>query len=343
VRLSIILPGLLFLGGSLLAQRIRVREVPEISMPGQVDSNSPGFWVGNQFHLLNSVGAGPVVSAGTDQFHLSNPEPIRFPHQNNWPTWMEATWADGNGAVFAWYHQEHFGVCPGSGLSVPQIGAAISHDGGRTFQDQGIVLSSGDPIDCSSQNGYFAGGHGDFSVILDRDRNYFYFLFSNYAGPAASQGVALARLDFNNRYSPAGNVWKYFGGGWEERGAGGRVTPIFPAAVGWQEQDTNAYWGPSIHWNTHLGAYVMLLNRACCSPGWPQQGIYASFTTDLTNPFAWSAPRKILSEGGWYPQVLGIGAGRTDTVAGRVARLYIFGHSRWELVFEKAAEGAGPT
>ena len=196
----------------------------------------------------------------------------------------------------------------GPNLSVPQIGAAISYDGGNTFLDQGTILSSPDPIDCSAKNGYFAGGHGDFSVILDRERRYFYFFFSNYAGPVDTQGVAVARMAYSDRLHPAGNVMKYYAGNWSEPGIRGRLTPVFPAKVSWQKANTNSYWGPAVHWNTYLDSYVVLLNHACCKAGWPPDGIYVSFAEQLSAPETWNAPQKVMSGGGWYPQVIGLGS-----------------------------------
>ena len=90
----------------------------------------------------------------------------------------------------------------------------------------------------------------------------------------------------------------------------------------------------------------MLLNRACCAPRWPQEGIYISFNADIRNPQGWSAPRKIISDigfqPGYYPQVLGTTLGESDKFAGQVARLYIHGVSRWELVFHRADGLAAP-
>ena len=308
-------------------------------MPVQVDSNSPAFWQDGFLQLLNSTGGDPLRSSGSDQYHLGAPQDVHFSHINPWPTWMEAVWKDPDtGTVFGWYHQEHWGLCPGSRLAVPQIGAAISFDGGASFMDMGPVLTSGDPYSCAAQNGYFAGGVGDFSVILDRNKRYFYFLFSNYGGPLESQGVAIARMPFLNRYNPAATVMKYCNGGWTEPGVGGQVTPVFPAKVSWQDADTDAFWGPSVHWNTYLGSYVVLLNHSCCSPGFPQEGIYASFGAHLADPQSWTAPKRILVDSGWYPQVIGSGPNGTDSLAGRVARLWIYGHSRWEIVFYKPTD-----
>jgi hypothetical protein len=320
----------------MLAQHARVRDAPQIDMPGQVDSNSPAYWKNGSFHLLNSTGNGPVHFSGVDQYQLGTTQGVRINRMNPWPVWMESVWVDPTGAILGWYHQEHFGVCPGSNLSVPQIGAAISYDGGNTYVDFGAIISSGYPVNCAAQNGYFAGGQGDVSVILDRQHHYFYFFFGNYAGPLESQGVAVARMPFWSRFSPRGAVMKYFAGAWTEPGVGGQVTPIFPAKASWMDANTDAFWGPAIHWNTYLNSFVMLLNRSCCSPGFPQAAIYASYSGNLEDPGSWTQPKRILRDTGWYPQVLGLEPGGTDRSAGRVARLYIYGHSRWEITFEKA-------
>jgi hypothetical protein len=308
-------------------------------MPAPVDSNSPAFWWDRQFHLLNSTGEGPRKSDGRDQFHLDAPQLGSMNRLDPWPTWMEAVWPDPDtGVIFGWYHREHFGVCKGSNLSVPQIGAAVSYDGGHAWIDMGAVIASGDPIDCASQNGYFAGGTGDVSVVLDRDKNYFYFFFGVYGGPLEGQGLGIARMPFASRYSQNGAVMKFHDGAWTEPGLRGRITPIFPAKVAWQQPNTDAFWGPAIHWNTYLEQYVMLLNHACCSTGFPQEGIYVSFSKNPGDPAAWSKPKKILQDTGWYPQAIGLERNSTDRSAGRIARLYIYGHSRWEIVFRRPDE-----
>ncbi len=80
----------------------------------------------------------------------------------------------------------------------------------------------------------------------------------------------------------------------------------------WQVEDTDSYWGPAVHWNTYLESWVMLLNRSCCTAGFPQEGIYAAFNPDLANPNAWSRPRRIPRNAGWYPQIMGTGPGESD-------------------------------
>jgi hypothetical protein len=97
------------------------------------------------------------------------------------------------------------------------------------------------------------------------------------------------------------------------------------------------FWGPSIHWNSNLNLYVILLNRTKGRPGWPQEGVYVTFNDDLGDPKRWTPPKKILDKGKWYPQVIGTDKSRreTDKLAGRVARFFMGGESRSEIVFLK--------
>jgi hypothetical protein len=275
----------------------------------------------------------PLISEGESQNGPLKARPVLINSNTHYPLWIEATWLDEDGTLYAWYHHEQW-VCS-SGLSTPTIGALVSKDNGRSFVDLGIVMESGYARDCGAQNGFFAGGHGDFTVLLDPWRQYFYFYFTNYGGPLDSQGVAVARLAFRDRASPAGRVWKFHRGGWGQPGLGGQVSAILPAQVSWSQADTDSFWGPSIHWNTFLNQYVMLLNRACCAPGWPAEGIYISYNTDLSNPYTWSEPEKLLDsdQARWYPQVIGLRPDGTDKLAGETARFYMGGDSRWRIIF----------
>ena len=274
-------------------------------------------------------------SSGRDQLHLANPEAVSLGQSPHRPWWIEATWVDQDGTVFAWYHHEPAGVCGVKHLTAPEIGALVSHDGGQTFLDLGIVLSNGYPANCFSENGFFAGGNGDFTVLPGHQRSYFYFLFSNYGGPVEGQGVAIARMPFERRNTPVGSVQKYYNGTWSEPGMAGKVTPIFPARTAWELPNTDSFWGPSVHWNTYLNKFVMLLNHSCCSPGWPQDGIYISYNNSLSNPTGWSKPERITEGGAWYPQVIGRAPDGTDSLAGNSARFYMNGASYYELIFTK--------
>jgi hypothetical protein len=318
------------------AQSFIVRRAAPVRMPGLVDSNSPAFWRDGKLHLYNSV-AQPYLSRGPDQFRLSAPAMLSETNIGNRPWWIESVWQDSNGTVFAWYHHEWPGRCNGSAVTSPEIGALISRDGGQSFDDLGIILRAPEPINCSAENGFFGGGHGDFSVVPGRRGRFLYFLFGNYGGDESRQGVSMARMAISDRFAPVGAVWKYHEGQWREPGLGGRVTPAFPAARGWEHPDADAFWGPSVHWNTEIESYVMLLNRSCCRPDWPQEGIYISFNLNVADPAGWSAPQKLKLRGAddWYPQVLGLGPGETDSLAGARARIYVRGLSLWEIEFRR--------
>jgi len=324
--------------------RFRGANSSDPNRPGDTDCNSPAHWDGETLYLFNSAGH-PWRSAGPDLFRLGQQSYLRTEYNNkvNGGRWIECTWKDEDGTLYGWYHNEPGGLCPGTGLTAPRIGAVRSTDNGATWQDLGIVLEARPgTLRCDTPNKYFAGGNGDFSAIRDARREYLYFFISTYAGDTGEQGVAVARMRYADRNQPVGKVWKWHNGAWNEPGIGGRVTPIFPATVDWHRKNADAFWGPSIHWNTHLEQYVILLNRAQ-DANWTQEGVYVTFNRDLASPAAWTVPKKIL--GGlradqWYPQVIGLSRERreTDKLAGRVARLFVRGESRWEIVFLRPNE-----
>jgi hypothetical protein len=327
---------------SATAQRAELRKAPRRDLPTRIDGNSPAFWQQGKLTLFSSIGQPEMISRADDQFGPWESEIVTGSIQDHYPVWVESAWMDSDGILFAWYHHEPVGLCgDGSSLTAPEIGAAISYDGGKTLQDLGIILESGELPNCDARNGYFAGGHGDFSVVPDRDHRYFYFIFSNYGGAMDEQGVAVARMAYEDRFGPAGAVWKFRDGDWNEPGLGGHVTAVYPAKKSWDFEDADAFWGPAVHWNTYLEKYVVLLNHACCRVGWLQEGIYIGYVSDLSAPSTWGKPTKLLDgekigfRAGFYPQVLGLEAGETDSVSGWYARLYIQGISKWEILFSR--------
>gem|GEM_PF-5014856 len=307
-----------------------IRDAPTQHFPGWVDSNSPAFWDSSELVVFNSAYY-PMRSSGPSFAQLADPVRVGCTGcLRGGGRWLESVWRDGStGLLYGWYHLEpDDGAC----LTAPIIGAAVSQDGGRTWQDRGSVLESGYPADCSYQNGYFVGGNGDFSVVADVEGGFFYFLFSTYGGPAQEQGVAVARSPMAARGQP-GTVVKYFHGAWQEPGLSGRVTPLFASATGWKGPYVDAFWGPSVHWNESLRAYVMLVNHTAGAE-WDQEGIYLSVSDDLLR---WSDPQKVLDADDWYPQVMGLGAAGTDSRAGQVARLFIGGISKHSVEFTRTA------
>ncbi|MEK7829559.1 MAG: hypothetical protein AAB401_00655, partial [Acidobacteriota bacterium] len=309
--------------------------------------NSPMHWDDNgNLYAFASV-RHPFRSAGQNLYALS-PTTQRTVIQDSVGVeggkWLEATWRDNDGMLYGWYHNEPPPMCSNDlHLSAPRIGAMLSTDEGATWQDLGIVLQApDDSLNCQTQNYYFAGGNGDFSVMLDQNKEYFYFFFGTYHSQLDEQGVSMARMKYADRKQPVGQVRKWRNGKWDELGIGGKVTPIFPVITDWHRADASAYWGPSIHFNTYLGKYVIVRNHAL-DGYWNQEGIYISYADDLSNPLNWTPPERLQFEpqGMAYPQIVGIEKGGTDKLAGKSARLFMLGQSGWQITFDLASKGDG--
>jgi hypothetical protein len=247
--------------------------------------------------------------------------------------------------LYGWYHNEPAHFIPEAyqvgrqfPMTAPFIGAVVSYDNGETWDDLGLVLTGGaDTLNLEGRNFWFAGGNGDFSVILDRQGEYFYFLFGTYYKDVSQQGISLARMRYADLKCPVGRVMKWHNGDWQEPGLRGKVTPIIPVHADWYSPEPDTFWGPSIHWNHHIQQYVILMNRAI-DPRWKQDGIYISFTPDISDPTSWTDPVRILQETGWYPQVIGSDLARQETEreAGQTSRLFIHGESNYRLNFSLA-------
>jgi hypothetical protein len=306
---------------------VRMAPAPVLQMPFWVDSNSPMVWAGDRVHFFNSAFEETYRSAGKGIYRADELKSVTLPRPDRpGNVWIEAVWRDPRSQVlYGWYHFEPADlIC----LTAPLIGAAVSMDDGLTWQDKGFVLESGGPVDCDYGNGYFTGGNGDFSVVPSQDNEWLYFIYTNYAGPKEEQGIAVARSRLEDRGQP-GTVYKYFRGDFSEPGMGGSVTPVFGVDRDWSNADVDALWGPSVHWNSYLKAYVALMNRAV-GEFWVQDGIYIASTHDFVH---WTFPTKLLDTPDWYPQVVGISPGETDAVAGRTARLFVGGYSEALIEF----------
>jgi hypothetical protein len=320
-----------------------------------VDSNSPAFWDRvdgrEQLHVFTSFAGVPSLALGRDLSRLGAAAPVTLAGFSGGGYWLEAVVRDVDGTLYGYYHNERPATaCRDATRMVPRIGAARSPDRGRTWEDLGILVESSRlTYDCSTTNRYFVGGVGDLSVMLDPDSRDLYVFYSEYSRMVANQGVGIARLLWADRDRPVGKVSIWRGGVWQparefrqgEAGMGmsrfvyPSLSPLFPTTDSWHDANTStdAFWGPSVHWNTHLRQYVMLLNRAK-NAAFDQEGIYVSFSPVLDDPTRWSPPRRILQGGSWYPQVVGLepGAG-SDRMAGEWARLFMMGRSEYVIQF----------
>lgn len=320
---------------------VEVFSAPKILFPSATDCNSPSWWSGGQFYILNSTGH-PTRSSGNNIEQMMRGSEITYTAWRDGGRWIESVHQEPDGTLYGWYHNEPAHLIPDEWqkgrqfpLTAPFIGAVVSYDNGHTWDDLGLILSGGpDSLNLEAHNYWFAGGNGDFSVILDQQREYFYFLFGTYYKDKSQQGVSLARMRYKDLVSPVGKVMKWFNGGWHEPGLLGKVSPVLPVTEDWYGQNPDALWGPSIHWNYHIHQYVILLNRAV-DPRWKQDGIYISLSKSLSDPNGWTMPVCILKEKGWYPQVLGLDTANQDTDrhAGKISRLFIHGESNFIIRF----------
>lgn len=361
VCLPNVIPGSTRVGPLAAAPTPRATLSPasSIALPGTVDSNSPLVWdledgLRKLFTMTSHSGM-PHIASGSSIDRLGGVAAVSLlPHPGH-GVWMEAVVSDEVETWYGFYHNEWPAeACGRMDRAVARIGAAKSTDRGRNWEDLGIVLqATSDTIACDSPNRYVIGGVGDVSVMLDADAKYLYLFYSQYQKQQAAQGVAVARLLWADRDRPAGRVSIWRSGTWE-RNAGQRefvavpgmmrrkiewsypaATPLVAATQAWHDADgkVDAFWGPAVHWNTALGSYVMLLNRAK-DESYTQEGIYVSFAAGLDNPALWSAPQKLLNGGKWYPQVVGSSPGvGTDKLAGASARFFMSGRSDWTINF----------
>jgi hypothetical protein len=320
------------------AQLVRA---PRIVMPGAVDSNVPLAWelVDGRWRLfaLTSFGGIPAWHAGSalDQMQQGGVVAIA-PHPGD-GVWIESIVPDGFGTWYGYYHHERPAVaCGRPDRFVPRVGAVRSSDYGATWEHLGVILEApSDTAACASTNTYVIGGFGDVSAVLDPTRTNLFLYFSQYVKSPAEQGIAVARLAWADRDAPAGRVDVWRGGAWLPAPAVG--TPLVAPARPWHDRQIagNAFWGPSIHWNRYLERYVMLMNRTA-NEQFRNEGIYVSYAARLDDPRLWSAPRKILNGGGWYPQVAGLEtATGTDREAGRRARFLLTGRSDYMIEFSR--------
>ena len=333
-----------------------------IVLPGTVDSNSPVIWdlddgARKVFVMTSSHGV-PRIASGPSLTGLGPAEEVSLTPHPGHGVWMEAIVFDDVETWYGFYHNEWPALrCGRDDRMVSRIGAAKSSDRGRTWQDLGAVIQARQSTTaCDSNNRYIIGGVGDLSVMLDAGKQYLYFFFSQYQQQPDAQGVAVARMLWADRDRPAGRVALWRAGVWESDAGRRELMPTIPGSLrrrlewtypaatplvkpswAWHDGDdrVDAFWGPSVHWNTALEQYVMLLNRSK-DESYTQEGIYVSYAPQLDDPSLWTAPVKVFSGGRWYPQVVGSSLGTgTDKRAGESARFFMSGRSDWVINFTR--------
>jgi len=334
---------------------VRLVAAPKLAVPAAVDSNVAMTWdlvdgAWRLFAFPSSSGI-PMRLAGASLETLQPAGSLEIIGPGH-GIWFESIIPDETGTWYGYYHHEVPAFeCGRPDRSIPRIGAAKSTDRGASWQDLGIVLEAPPgSAACGSANRYVIGGVGDVSVVLAADGLDLFFYYSQYSRVPAEQGVLVARLAWADRDAPAGRVTTWNNGAWlparrvreasEDAPAVWEFptgTPMLPVTHPWHDSDgaVDAFWGPSIHWNSYLERYVMLVNRAK-NEYYNSEGIYVAFARDVSNPREWSRPQKILNGGAWYPQVAGLETpSGTDRHAAQRARFFMTGRSEHYIEFSR--------
>jgi hypothetical protein len=334
----------------------RLVAAPRLAMPGAVDSNVPLAWslVDGTWRLFafTSWGGVPARLAGGALDQMQPAGPLDIAGHPGHGIWIEGIIPDDSGAWYGYYHHETPAYeCGRTDRAIPRIGSVRSTDHGATWQDLGIVLEAPPgSAACGSSNRYVIGGVGDLSAVRTADGADLYLYYSQYSRVPAEQGVMVARLAWADRDGPSGKVSIWNDGAWLParltRNATDDLpatwefptgTPLVRVTHPWHDGDgaVDAFWGPSIHWNTYLERYVMLVNRAK-NEHFNNEGIYVAYAGDVADPRAWTRPQKILSGGEWYPQVAGLEVTTgTDRQAARRARFFMTGRSDHYIEFTR--------
>jgi hypothetical protein len=334
---------------------------PLLPFPNPTDSNSPAFWDGDAFYIFNSIDGQPRRAEGSSLADAqdTNPDGSSSSYDDNIGSgrWLEAVIRDDDtGLLYGWYHNEIPTACPQGVLLWPQIGAVVSEDDGYTWEDLGLILTPRDgTVSCDTQHPVTDGGIGDFSVILDHNADngdhYLYFIFSSYGGSLEEQGISFARMLWIDRDQPLDPVSgesravKWDGESWIAPGIGGMNIAIFhdAAQVSWTSINNNGYWGPSVHWNSDLNKFIVLMSRSI-GGNYESGGIYMTYTTTLDSPLSWVQPKLIISVNqGWYPQVIGDPSIQgTDKLSGSQARYFNQGQSSSYIMFTDNSPANSP-
>jgi hypothetical protein len=329
----------------------RLVSAARFELPAEIDSSNPAVWslvdgIARLF-VISSWGGVPVRISGPSLESLRLDGPVGFASHPGHGVWMEAIVPDDAGVWYGYYHHERpADFCGRPDRQLPRIGSMRSSDNGQTWHDLGVILDAPPSSEaCESANRFVLGGIGDVTAALDAESKDLYLYFSQYTSDGGTQGVAVARMAWADRDAPAGKamIWNnrtwlpaiespLSDTGWSYPSG----TPLVRSEHPFHDRSgtNDVFWGPSIHWNTYLEQYVMLLNRAR-DDQFGQEGIYVAFSLTL-EPTGWSMPAKIRSGGGWYPQVIGNETGKgTDRSAGRRARFFQTGRSDRMIEFER--------
>lgn len=217
--------------------------------------------------------------------------------------------------------------------AVCRIGIMKSTDGGKSWNNKGIILEDDQPrmiLKPHNNAVTFAGGVGDPSAIASGD--YLYIFYGEYGYPGNydsisydgnkeynGQCISIARIALSDLENPAGKAFRWDGKAFSipYDGIGKPITslqiPIQEGGGPASNVNSKFYWGPSVSWNNYLQCWVMLMAKSEGS-SWKGSSIYISFNKNkaLNEKTAqgWSTPSLLLNKPGnivWYPSLQPVG------------------------------------
>ncbi|MEZ0611306.1 hypothetical protein ACAW74_22535 [Fibrella sp. WM1] len=219
---------------------------------------------------------------------------------------------------------------PGSMAAVCRIGIMKSTDGGRSWTNRGLFLEDKQPrmiLRKHNTGNTFAGGVGDPSAVVSGD--YLYLFYGEYGYPGTyqeatydpqverrGQCISVARIRLADLDQPQGKALRWDGSAFTVPfdGVGKPVASLqIPEAAGGgptSSPKAGYHWGPSVSWNTHLNAWVMLMAKAT-GPSWAGSSIHIAFNPhanlgEALNSQDWTKPQPLLDRPGsflWYPSL----------------------------------------
>lgn len=167
---------------------------------------------------------------------------------------------DRNGELRAIYHaedHEDMPAVPGSGIPgfYASMALAVSTDDGRTFKKLGQIVTGSVPKNpqADASKGGSGQGVGDASLCPSADGQYLFMYYMDLSR-VHNRGcqACMARCKVSDGGQP-GTWWKYHDGSFEEKGLGGKDTPV----VTMESMKGDAI-SPSVTYVAGLKKYVMV-------------------------------------------------------------------------------------
>ncbi|MEO7800448.1 MAG: hypothetical protein ABIR81_00530 [Ginsengibacter sp.] len=274
-------------------------------------------------------------------------------HNENYPSTLPYDSATGKGYKDVNWPQGLKG--PETKTAVCRIGIMKSIDGGKSWQNKGIVLEDYQSrliLRPHNTGINFAGGVGDPSAVANG--KYLYIFYGEYGFPGQydpskydtvtewkGQCISMARILLSDLDKPELQAERWNGKGFKASadGIGSPVSSIqIPLSEGGgpaSSPTAKYYWGPSVSWNTYLNCWVMLMAKAE-GPSWKGNSIYISFNknkdfSDGNSSQQWTTPKLLLKKEGhtlWYPSLQPVNSASdksnkyTSLQLGQKARLF---------------------